>query len=142
MGCTAAQFLTRLRGEERRLLAAHRYDRVVLWFEHDSYDQLILARCLACFADGPRPARLELICADRHPSVERFIGLGQLGPDALASFWPLRTAVTEAQLDLGRAIWTALRRPDPADLRAIAETGTPALPLAAPALRTPATGCR
>jgi hypothetical protein len=40
-----------------------------LWFEHDSYDQLILARCLAHFADAPRPARLELICIDRHPSL-------------------------------------------------------------------------
>ena len=135
MGFTAAQVLSRLKDEELRLHAAHRYDRVVLWFEHDSHDQLILARVLACFAAGPRPARLELICADGHPSVERFIGLGQLGPEALASFWPARRAVTEAQFDLGRAVWTALRRPDAAELQAIAATGTPALPLAAPALR-------
>nr|WP_294503199.1 hypothetical protein [uncultured Rhodopila sp.] len=135
MGFTAAQSLTRLRDEELRLHAAHRHHRVVLWFEHDSHDQLILARCLACFASGPRPARLELICADRHPSIERFIGLGQLGPQALASLWPTRAAVTEAQLDLGQAVWTALRRPDADDLQAIAASGTPALPLAAPALR-------
>jgi hypothetical protein len=93
------------------LAAAHLYQLVVLWFEHDSYDQLILARCLAHFADASRPARLELICIDRHPSVERFIGLGQLDPPALASLWPLRTPVTQAQLELGRAVWTALRRP-------------------------------
>jgi hypothetical protein len=135
MGFTATQALARLQDEEQRLEAARARDRVVLWFEHDSHDQLILARCLARFADGPLPGRLELICIDHHPSVERFLGLGQLAPDALASLWPLRVAVTRAQLDLGRAIWTALRRDDPRQLQAIAATGTPALPLAAPALR-------
>jgi hypothetical protein len=43
--------------------------------------------------------------------------------------------VTPAQLELGRLVWAALRRADPSDLAAIAATGTPALPLAAPALR-------
>ena len=135
MGFTAAQLLARLQDDEQRLDAARERDRVVLWFEHDSHDQLILARVLARFADGPLPGRFELICIDRHPSVERFLGLGQLGPEALASLWPGRTAVTRAQLDLGRAIWAALRRTDPRALRAIAATGTPDLPLAAPALR-------
>ena len=106
-----------------------------LWFEHDSYDQLILARCLARFAEGPRPAHLELICIDRHPDIPRFIGLGQLDPPALAALWPERKAVTPEQLALGHAIWMALRRSDPMGLQAIAATGTPALPIAAPALR-------
>ena len=135
MGFTAAQALVRLRDEEQRLDAARFRDRVVLWFEHDSHDQLILARVLARFADGPLPARIDLICIDRHPSVERFLGLGQLGPEALASLWPARTAVTRAQLEFGRAVWAALRQDDPRALQAIAASGTPDLPLAAPALR-------
>jgi hypothetical protein len=135
MGLTAQQILARLRDAEQQLDAAHTRDRVVLWFEHDSHDQLVLARCLARLADSPLPARLELICIDRHPSIQRFLGLGQLRPEALASLWPTRTAVTEQQLELGRAVWTALRQPDPRKLHAIAATGTPALRLAAPALR-------
>jgi Domain of unknown function (DUF1835) len=135
MGFTETQSLAGLQSAQQRLQAAHRFERVVLWFEHDSYDQLVLARCLAHFADGPLPAHLELICIDRHPSVERFIGLGQLSPPALASLWPQRLTVAQAQLDLGRAVWAALRRSDPSDLAVIAATGTPALPLAAPALR-------
>ena len=130
-----AHFVDLLRDAEARLQAAHHYDRVVLWFEHDSYDQLILARCLALLAEGPLPACLELICIDHHPEVPRFIGLGQLSPAALAALWPLRTPVTQGQRDLGAAIWTALRGPDPSGLAAIAATGTPALPIAAPALR-------
>lgn len=135
LGFTEAECLAGLRDAEQRLAAAHQYQRVVLWFEHDIYDQSILARCLSRLAESPLPASLELICIDRHPSVERFIGLGQLGPAALAELWPTRTAITPAQLELGQAIWAALRRPDPSDLAAIAATGTPALPLAAPALR-------
>jgi hypothetical protein len=135
MGFTEAQSLAGLQHAEQRLQAAHRFERVALWFEHDSYDQLNLARCLAHFADAPRPAHLELICIDSHPSVPHFIGLGQLAPAALASLWPGRIVVTQAQLDLGRAVWRALRRPDPSDLAALAVGGTPALPLAARALQ-------
>ena len=133
-GKTEQQFANDLRDSEQRLAAAHRYQRVVLWFEHDSYDQLVLARCLSRLAGGPLPGRVELICIDRHPSVTRFIGLGQLTPEVLASIWPMRTSVTPSQMQLGRAIWAALRRPDPSCLAAIAATGTPALPFAAAAL--------
>ncbi len=135
LGFTTAQSLHRLKDEEQRLNAAHNHERVVLWFEHDSHDQLVLARCLSHFANHTRPARLELICIDRHPAVARFIGLGQLEPQALASLWPQRAAVSQPQLDLGRAIWTAMRQPDPSALAAIAAMATPALPVAAPALR-------
>jgi hypothetical protein len=58
-----------------------------------------------------------------------------LAPEVLATLWPARTSVTSAQLELGKSIWAALRRSDPRDLVAIAATGTPALPFAAPALR-------
>jgi hypothetical protein len=135
MAFTEAQSLARLEEVERLLEGARNYPRVVLWFEHDSHDQLILAHCLAHFSDGRRPTHLELICIDRHPSVERFLGLGQLGPPALASLWPERASVTQAQLELGRSVWRALRLPCPSELEAIVATGTPALPLCAPALR-------
>jgi hypothetical protein len=134
LGFTEAECLTGLREAEQRLADAHRYERVVLWFEHDSYDQLILARCLSRLAEGPLPVCLELICIDRHPDVPRFNGLGQLEPAALAGLWPARKPVTPEQIALGQAIWAALRQPDPNGLQAIAKTGTPALPIAAPAL--------
>jgi hypothetical protein len=110
MGFTETQCLARLRDAEQRLAAAHHYQRVVLWFEHDSYDQLVLARCLSRLAEGPLPDCLELICIDRHPDVPRFNGLGQLEPAALAGLWPARRPVTPAQIALGQAIWAALRQ--------------------------------
>ncbi|MGD0107121.1 MAG: hypothetical protein ABSC06_24250, partial [Rhodopila sp.] len=134
LGLTEAAILAGLLDAEQRLTAAHHYERVMLWFEHDTYDQLILARCLSRLADGPLPRHLELICIDRHPDVPRFNGLGQLEPPALAGLWATRTPVTPEQITLGRAIWAALRQTDPTGLQAIAATGTPALPIATGAL--------
>jgi hypothetical protein len=131
---TATEIAAGLRDADQRLTASHHYDRVVLWFEHDSHDQFILARILARLAETTIPGRLELICIDHHPDVPRFNGLGQLGPAALAALWPSRAPVTQAQIAIGQAIWTALRQPDPAALQTIAQSGTPALPIAARAL--------
>lgn len=125
----------RLEAEAALRGAAETYDRVVLWFEHDSYDQLILARLLAHFATGPRPGLLELVQVNAFPGGESFIGLGQLPPAALRHLWRTRRPVEPAALALGAAAWEALRRPEPLALHALAAGGTPALPDMAPALR-------
>ncbi len=133
MGRDAEAIMADLRHAEDRLdAAATRYERVVLWFEHDSYDQLILARCLARFADGA-PRRLELISVDRFPGTARFIGIGQLPPEALRLLWQSREPVSRQQLTAGRAAWDALRQPDPKALAACA--ASPALPHLARAIR-------
>ncbi|TXL80433.1 DUF1835 domain-containing protein [Vineibacter terrae] len=108
--------------------------RIVLWFEHDSYDQLVLARVLAALQAATRPPPLDLICADRFPMTHRYVGLGQLSPAALRSLWETRRPVTAAQLRLGHAVWTALREPAPMALHAVAASGTPELPAMAGAL--------
>lgn len=115
--------------------AAERYGRVVLWFEHDSYDQLILARVLAHFASHDAPGILEMVTTDRFPGIERFMGLGQLPPDALRDLWERRTVISAAQLALGDRIWTELRAPDPVALHNLSLSGCEALPYMARALR-------
>jgi hypothetical protein len=83
---------------ERRDMVVDRVgknEEVVLWFEHDLYDQLQLLQVLDRFAtkNGNVPA-LSLIAIDAFPGVEPFYGLGQLTPAQLSSlFWP-RPAVT------------------------------------------------
>lgn len=113
--------------------AAERYERVVLWFEHDSYDQLILARCLNAFADSP-PEILELISVSNFPGTVRFIGLGQLPPEALRLLWAKRRIVSRSALWAGRAVWTMLRSPDPSALFNIAQAGIPRPPHLASAI--------
>ena len=126
----------RLKAEYDRVDALGAGDRVTLWFEHDSYDQLILARLLAHFSRlGARPD-LQMICIDRVPGVPGFVGLGQLHPEVLLWLWENELKpVTDAQLALGAEVWNAVTDPDPTELARIARDGTPALPLMAPALR-------
>jgi len=122
------------RAEQGLRTAAARYERVVLWFEHDPYDQLILARCLAEFAECP-PLRLELVSPARFPGGARFIGLGQLPPEALRLLWTGRQPVTAAALAAGRPAWDALRAPDPRPLANLARQGTASIPQLGRAVR-------
>lgn len=127
--------LARLTQDYAALERAHDYPRVLLWLEHDSYDQLILAKLLHFFSDvAKRPARLRVICVTHFPGVKRFNGIGQLPPEALRVLWGQFADVTQAQLSLGHQAWMAITAPTPEGLRDLIATGTPALPTLAPAL--------
>ena len=101
---------------DRLMHSAQRYRRIVLWFEHDGYDQLILARLLAYFAANPLPEILELVSVNNFPGSFRFIGLGQLPPEAIRLIWQQRQAVTLQQLKLGEKVWSALGNATPLPL--------------------------
>ena len=121
-------------GEERLHRTAEDYERVVLWMEHCSVCQLVLARLLAHYANAKRPHVLELIAVNEFPGNQQFMGIGVLPPEALRLLWATRKPVTPAQLALGNEVWSAFASEDPRQLAAIARSGTPALPLMAPAL--------
>ena len=121
---------------EVTLATAIEGDGIVLWFEHDLYDQLQLVQLLAWLAERPGAAeRVSLVCIDRHPEIERFIGLGQLSPAQMAALFPAREPVTPAQLELARAAWSAFRSPVPTAIEELVRGDTAALPFLAPALR-------
>jgi hypothetical protein len=119
---------------EQRLHDSAEYERVVIWSEFDCYDQLVLVRLLGHYATHRRPPRLELINVGEFPGSVRFIGLGQLPPEALRMLWATRKPATPAVLQLGLDAWRALVSPDPRALATIMLGGTPALPLLANAL--------
>lgn len=119
VGLSADAARARLEQEEAGLAAANRWDRVVLWFEHDGYDQLILARCLERFAVLGPPPVLEMVSLNRFPGGARFIGLGQLPPEALRLLWAGRRTVTWADCRAGQEVWDALTSPDPRELAAV-----------------------
>ncbi len=132
---THAVAQARLTQDYAALALAHDYPRVFIWLEHDSYDQLILAKLLHFFSyDAQRPALLRLLCVTHFPGVKRFNGIGQLPPEALRVLWRQFTDVTPAQLSLGHQAWVAITAPTPEGLRDLIATGTPALPTLAPAL--------
>jgi RNA polymerase sigma factor (sigma-70 family) len=123
------------RAWDERLGSFGDYDEVVLWFEHDLFDQLILIRHLDWFArrDLGR-TRLSLICVGEFPGVEGFAGLGDLSPDQLASLLGTRQRVTVRQTELGRAAWRAFTSSDPTSIERLLERDTSALPFLAGAL--------
>jgi hypothetical protein len=123
-----------LQHNEQQLHESADYARVVIWSEFDCYDQLALVRLLAHYATNRRPMRLELINIHEFPGAARFIGLGQLPPEALRLLWARRKPATSVQLKLGLDAWRALVNPDPRPLAAIMCSGTPELPLLAKAL--------
>jgi uncharacterized protein DUF1835 len=131
--------------------AGRRRDHIVLWFEHDLFDQLALIRVLdqlaSLKADTPYDRgttsaappygvsrTVSLICIDRFPGIEPFIGLGQLDAAQLASLYPSRRPVRAEQFALASAAWNAFRSPDPTRLTEIARDAR-ALPFLGDALR-------
>ncbi|PPC75154.1 hypothetical protein C4K68_21165 [Pokkaliibacter plantistimulans] len=121
-----ADALARLQGEYAVLQRLEDYQQVVLWFEHDSYDQLILAFLLDQLLRLQPKVQLELICVEQVPGVPDFIGLGQLTPELLTWLWHnQRVPLGRAHLQLGRQVWRALCQPDPAALQALAAAETP-----------------
>jgi len=113
------------------------FEEIVLWFEHDLYDQLQILEILAHFAGVPLGAtRLRMLCIDRHPEVPGFRGLGQLSAEQMKALDGQETPVTEAQLALAARAWAAFRAHDPSDLLALAHATHLPLPFLAPALRS------
>ena len=126
--------LAALERDDMALASAGREDEVVLWFEHDLYDQAILAFLLDRLRELA-PSRTSLICIGSHPAHADFRGLGQLTPAELADLFPGRVGVTEAMFREGSAGWAALTGGDPLAVDRLARDGTPSLPFLGPALR-------
>ena len=126
--------LRALERDEQLLHDSANYERVAIWSEGDCFDQLVLIRLLGHYATHRRPRRLDLINTGDFPGSVCFIGMGQLPPEALRLLWTARRPAAAAQLELGLNAWRALASPDPRTLATIMLSGTPALPLLAPAL--------
>lgn len=106
---------------------------LVLWYEHDLFDQLALVRLLARIAARPRAGAISLVSIDRHPEVPAFLGLGQLEAHQLAALWPRRVVVAREALDEAAATWVALTAADPRALLLLARRAR-ALPFLGAAL--------
>lgn len=104
-------------------------DEVVLWFEHDLYDQLMLCYLLSRIVDFPRQSfRLSLVSIDQFPGVEFFYGLGQLSTDQILQLHHTWLPVEEVQHRLASKVWQAYSASEPLALAALMEEDLSALP--------------
>lgn len=110
------------------------HNEVVLWFEHDLFDQLVLLQILDRIGSVPSPTPATLICIDRFPGHADFKGLGELTPREMATLFDARQPVTTAQIDLASRAWRAFRGPDPTGIEDLLRGDTSVLPFLGPAL--------
>ncbi|HEU5319134.1 MAG TPA: MerR family transcriptional regulator [Chloroflexota bacterium] len=129
--------LSSLERRDRQLLdALHAEGHVVLWFEHDLYDQLQLLDVLTLAHDaGAAGAAPELIVIGTFPGKPSFAGLGELTARELETLWPARRPTEGAALEAAAAAWAAFQEPEPTALVEWATRETASLPFLAPALR-------
>ena len=126
--------LSSLERRDRQLLEALRDGlQVVLWFEHDLYDQLQLLDVLALAHSAE--AAPELIVIGSFPGKPSFAGLGELTASELETLWPSRRQAAPAALEAAASAWAALQAPEPTALAEWATRETAQLPFLAPALR-------
>jgi hypothetical protein len=105
---------------------------VVLWFEHDLYDQLQLRDVLALAREaGTAP---EAIVVDAFPGRPGFRGLGELTAGELETLWPERRVVSGAAMESAAVAWDAFRAPEPLVLARCVTAGARELPFLAAAL--------
>ena len=115
------------RRRDEKLGTARHHDELVLWFEHDLYDQLQLLQLLDQLAiDPPEDTRISLVCHDTF--------ITYANPAQLDGWFQERAPVTEAQLDLGSRAWEAFRQPDPTRWAALLDQDTSHLPYLAAAV--------
>jgi len=116
-----AEILADFERRDRTLVEFRERSEVVLWFEHDLYDQLQLLQILDWFSRADRGAtRLSLISTDTY--------LGSLRPEQLLPLYPTRREATAAQLDVASRAWSAFCAPDPRGLVPLARDAVPELP--------------
>lgn len=103
----------RLATADQGLDEAAAAEELILWYEHDLFDQLALCRILSRLARRGLPQTLTLVSIDRHPEVPNFLGFGQLQPEQLAELWPRRTPLSRDAIDEAITTWIAVTAADP-----------------------------
>ncbi len=118
-----AEVLQTFRERDAVFRRAGEHDEIVLWFEHDLYDQLQLIQVLDGLAELKGPP-ISLVCEAEY--------LGNMEPARAAELFALRNPLTRRHMAEARAAWTAFRSPDPRNLESVKIV---ALPFLAAALR-------
>lgn len=140
-GAIRADFMTRALGIPRELwldtseaqqLSLAKYDKheeVVLWLEHDLFDQSMLCYLLHWFSyHSLEDTKLSLICIGEFPGIDNFHGLGQLSSEQLASLFGGRVQIGHKELELASRAWEAYVSTDPRDLLEFLKSDTSTLP--------------
>ncbi len=106
---------------DNELKSFREYEKVILWFEHDLYDQLQIIQILDWFYENyTGEVELSMICTDQY--------LGRLSSEEMSELIKYEEPITEAHLKLSCTAWSAFRSSSPEEWSALLNTDTSALP--------------
>ncbi len=112
---------------DRILLSGSRFQEIVLWFEHDLYDQLQLLQVIHTLAAMEPGPKLTGIFSNAH--------ITSFGRTETLAHFQARLPLTEQQLDRGASLWTAFTRGEYRRLEEVALNKDTTFPHLAAAMR-------
>jgi hypothetical protein len=113
---------------DAQLRRAREFEEVVLWFEHDLYDQLQLLQILTALEElDLEPGRIAVVQSDQY--------LANMTVDEILPLLPKRRTATAAIFKSARRSWTRFTSASPADLYAAAGEDAIGLPFLRSALQ-------
>ena len=106
---------------DKTLRLFNNYEKVILWFEHDLYDQLQIIQILDWF-NQHRPGKtpLSIICVDQY--------LGMLSPEEMVELFKYEEPINDEHLELSSKAWSAFRSSNPEKWFELLSADTTALP--------------
>ncbi|AJE51723.1 sigma-70 family RNA polymerase sigma factor [Paenibacillus polymyxa] len=135
LGIPTEDYVSNCEAQEQILHNFHKYDEVVLWFEHDLFDQLMLSYLLHWFSTQTLgQTKLSLLCIGNYPGIDPFRGLGQLTTKQLEKLSGTWQQIGQQELETGKGIWETYASPDITRHVDILREDTSALPFAHAAL--------
>lgn len=121
--------LKNLSERNKQIAEYAKYQEIILWFEHDLYDQLQLLQILDWFSEQELVGtQLKLINIGSYPNVEPFFGFGQLSVEQMDSLFLKREAVSPLMLTLAKKAWHAFRDENPQLVESLLLTDLSVLP--------------
>jgi Domain of unknown function (DUF1835) len=108
-------FIKNCQQQFNQLNELSRTEEVVLWFEHDRYDQTMLIYLLTQLSSMGFQ-KISMVSINEYPGVEPFHGLGQLTSGQLIELLQLKQELTNEQIQEAIAGWKAYLSNDPEEI--------------------------
>ena len=121
-------FIKNCEEQDRYLDGLNRDREIVLWFEHDRFDQTMFMYLLNELTKKEF-TNISMVTIDRYPGIEHFHGLGQLTSQQLEElFYKMKQPISADQFDEAITGWKAYTSPNPIDIEKWLTTSKGKLP--------------
>lgn len=92
--------------KEYRTLCNHKQeDHIVLWFEHDLFDQINMLAVISWLKTHRPYAQISLVSGDKEVKTDNLLGLGSLHDDQLRKLFNNRTLLTQDDVEYADYVW-------------------------------------